>query len=69
MHLRERAVSKQRRGSQLRSRPGLPYTIVKPCGLTDDPPLKRELLVGHDDELKVDPPLVRSLWGPAAQRK
>jgi len=37
---------------------GLPYTIVKPCGLTDDPPLKRELLVGHDDELKVDPPLV-----------
>ena len=26
---------------------GLPFTIVKPCGLTDDPASKRELLAGH----------------------
>jgi nucleoside-diphosphate-sugar epimerase len=37
---------------------GMPFTIVKPCGLTNDPASKRELLVGHDDGLKVDPPLV-----------
>merc|ERR1712079_661553 len=37
---------------------GLPYTIVKPCGLTDDAGGKRELLSGHDDEMKVSPPIV-----------
>jgi hypothetical protein len=37
---------------------GMPFTIVKPCGLTDDPASKRELLVGHDDDLDVKPPLV-----------
>merc|ERR1712176_1321786 len=28
---------------------GLPFTIVKPCGLGSDAPGKAELLVGHDD--------------------
>lgn len=31
---------------------GLPFTIIKPCGLEDDPPAEAELVVGHDDELK-----------------
>merc|ERR1719350_2444944 len=30
---------------------GLPFTIVKPCGLTDDPPSAAELVVGHEDTL------------------
>lgn len=30
---------------------GLPFTIVKPCGLTNTPPSMSELLVGHDDTL------------------
>merc|ERR1711971_507529 len=29
---------------------GLPYTIVKPCGLGSGEPAKDTLLVGHDDE-------------------
>jgi uncharacterized protein YbjT (DUF2867 family) len=37
---------------------GLPFTIVKPCGLTDGKPNERELVVGHDDELDLKPPLV-----------
>lgn len=37
---------------------GLPFTIVKPCGLIDDTGGKRELLAGHDDEMKVMPPTI-----------
>lgn len=37
---------------------GLPFTIVKPCGLVDTPPGHAELLVGHDDDLQVSPPVV-----------
>jgi len=37
---------------------GLPFTIVKPCGLLDTPPLTTELVVGHDDDLTVNPPTV-----------
>lgn len=37
---------------------GLPFTIVKPCGLTDDPPGQRQLVVGHDDDLHLVPPAV-----------
>jgi len=37
---------------------GLPFTIVKPCGLTDDPAGQRELLVGHDDEMHETPPTI-----------
>merc|ERR1712232_667713 len=37
---------------------GLPFTIVKPCGLTDDAGGKRELVVGHDDEMHEKPPLI-----------
>ena len=29
---------------------GLPFTIVKPCGLTDDPPAQAALETFHDDE-------------------
>eukprot|EP00929_Paragymnodinium_shiwhaense_P096004 TRINITY_DN5741_c0_g1_i1.p1 TRINITY_DN5741_c0_g1~~TRINITY_DN5741_c0_g1_i1.p1 ORF type:complete len:295 (-),score=66.18 TRINITY_DN5741_c0_g1_i1:238-1122(-) len=29
---------------------GLPYTIVKPCGLTDTAAGKKKLIIGHDDE-------------------
>lgn len=28
---------------------GIPFTIVKPCGLGDGPPGKNKLIVGHDD--------------------
>lgn len=28
---------------------GIPYTIVKPCGLSEDAAGDRELLIGHDD--------------------
>jgi len=28
---------------------GIPYTIVKPCGLSEDEAGDRELLIGHDD--------------------
>lgn len=31
---------------------GLPFTIVKPCGLADTPAGKSELVVGHEDDLK-----------------
>jgi len=37
---------------------GIPYTIVKPCGLTDDAAGKRELTVGHDDEMHENPPVI-----------
>lgn len=37
---------------------GLPFAIVKPCGLTDGPAKEAELLVGHDDEISVNPPTV-----------
>lgn len=37
---------------------GLPYTIVKPCGLSEEPPLLKTLLVGHDDELTPKPPVM-----------
>jgi len=37
---------------------GLPYTIVKPCGLTDTAPGQRELLVGHDDSMHESPPII-----------
>lgn len=39
---------------------GLPFTIVKPCGLDyggTQPGLK-ELVTGHDDEMKVQPPAI-----------
>ena len=29
---------------------GLPFTIIKPCGLTDDPPAQSKLETFHDDE-------------------
>jgi len=29
---------------------GVPFSIIKPCGLVDQPEGDRELLVGHDDE-------------------
>merc|ERR1712048_1127249 len=29
---------------------GLPYTILKPCGLGDGPAGKHKLIVGHDDK-------------------
>lgn len=37
---------------------GIPFTIVKPCGLTNDPAGQKALLVGHDDDIKVSPPSV-----------
>lgn len=37
---------------------GIPFTIVKPCGLTNDPAGQRELIVGHDDEINVKPPAI-----------
>jgi len=37
---------------------GLPFTIVKPCGLVDSPEEESELLVGHDDDLQVQPPTI-----------
>mmetsp|Transcript_49397 Transcript_49397/g.143197 ORF Transcript_49397/g.143197 Transcript_49397/m.143197 type:complete len:275 (-) Transcript_49397:145-969(-) len=37
---------------------GLPFTIVKPCGLIDTPPSLNELVVGHDDEMHLQPPTV-----------
>lgn len=37
---------------------GLPFAIVKPCGLIDTPAEEAELLVGHDDEIDVKPPTV-----------
>lgn len=37
---------------------GLPFAIVKPCGLTNEPAAQNELIVGHDDEIKVSPPTV-----------
>jgi uncharacterized protein YbjT (DUF2867 family) len=30
---------------------GLPYAIIKPCGLSNDPGNQRELMAGHDDSL------------------
>jgi len=30
---------------------GLPWTIIKPCGLGDEDPMKKELVVSHDDQL------------------
>jgi uncharacterized protein YbjT (DUF2867 family) len=37
---------------------GLPFTIVKPCGLSDDAGKQRELVVGHDDEMHEVPPMI-----------
>lgn len=41
---------------------GLPYTIVKPCGLGNDEPEKDTLIVGHDDaeEWDMKNPIQRS---------
>jgi len=36
----------------------LPFTIVKPCGLINSAAGKKEIIVGHDDELQVDPPTI-----------
>lgn len=35
---------------------GVPFTIVKPCGLVDTPAGTSELIVGHEDAMEVDPP-------------
>lgn len=37
---------------------GIPYTIVKPCGLTDDAASQSELVVGHDDDTHENPPVI-----------
>jgi uncharacterized protein YbjT (DUF2867 family) len=37
---------------------GFPFTIVKPCGLTDGAGGQRELLAGHDDEMHEKPPTI-----------
>jgi len=37
---------------------GVPYTIVKPCGLSNDGAFKRELRVGRDDEMHESPPMI-----------
>jgi len=37
---------------------GVPYTIVKPCGLSDDEAGKRKLTVGHDDDMHQKPPMI-----------
>merc|ERR1712060_614652 len=37
---------------------GLPFTIIKPCGLTDGAGGERKLLVGHDDEMHQSPPII-----------
>lgn len=37
---------------------GLPFTIIKPCGLLNTPPTSNVLVVGHDDDLKVSPPVI-----------
>merc|ERR1712232_954753 len=37
---------------------GLPFSIIKPCGLSDDEAGKRELRVGHDDEMHETPPMI-----------
>jgi nucleoside-diphosphate-sugar epimerase len=39
---------------------GIPFTIVKPCGLdySGTEPGKKELVTGHDDEMKLQPPAI-----------
>jgi len=37
---------------------GLPFTIIKPCGLVNADPAKKEIVTGHDDELKLEPPTI-----------
>merc|ERR1711972_492907 len=39
---------------------GLPFTIAKPCGLdySGTEPGKKELVTGHDDEMKLTPPAI-----------
>lgn len=37
---------------------GVSFTIVKPCGLSTDKAGTKELIVGHDDEINVSPPLI-----------
>eukprot|EP00408_Alexandrium_pacificum_P002591 CAMPEP_0171219748 /NCGR_PEP_ID=MMETSP0790-20130122/33879_1 /TAXON_ID=2925 /ORGANISM="Alexandrium catenella, Strain OF101" /LENGTH=294 /DNA_ID=CAMNT_0011685615 /DNA_START=77 /DNA_END=958 /DNA_ORIENTATION=- len=37
---------------------GLPFAIVKPCNLVNAAGWSQELLVGHDDDLKVPPQIV-----------
>merc|ERR1711971_1242088 len=37
---------------------GIPYSIIKPCGLSDGEGGKRELRVGHDDEMHETPPMI-----------
>merc|ERR1712224_833755 len=38
---------------------GLPYTIIKPCGLVDDAPEQHEeLVVGHDDNETWPKPII-----------
>jgi|EP00927_Polykrikos_kofoidii_P029081 nucleoside-diphosphate-sugar epimerase len=37
---------------------GIPFTIVKPCGLVNDAPSEKELVVGHDDDMHLNPATV-----------
>jgi len=37
---------------------GIPFTIIKPCGLYDAEAGKRELRVGHDDDMHETPPTI-----------
>lgn len=37
---------------------GMPFTIVKPCGLSNDEGGKRELRVGHDDDMHEHPAII-----------
>eukprot|EP00419_Tripos_fusus_P024041 CAMPEP_0172719378 /NCGR_PEP_ID=MMETSP1074-20121228/75471_1 /TAXON_ID=2916 /ORGANISM="Ceratium fusus, Strain PA161109" /LENGTH=275 /DNA_ID=CAMNT_0013544725 /DNA_START=27 /DNA_END=854 /DNA_ORIENTATION=+ len=37
---------------------GLPFTIIKPCGLSDGNAAQRELHVGHDDQMHETPPQI-----------
>mmetsp|Transcript_51452 Transcript_51452/g.103386 ORF Transcript_51452/g.103386 Transcript_51452/m.103386 type:complete len:190 (+) Transcript_51452:237-806(+) len=37
---------------------GLPFTIVKPCGLGDGPAQQAELVAGRDDEVEEKPPMI-----------
>jgi len=38
---------------------GIPFVIVKPCGLDDDEAGEKEILLGHEDDmLNFDPPLI-----------
>jgi uncharacterized protein YbjT (DUF2867 family) len=38
---------------------GIPFTVIKPCGLVDANASQQELVVGHDDELDASVPIAR----------